>query len=306
MDGWIHTGKLAVAPTVRDPGRRVPAGRFRWHRPRILAGAGGSTVAGRLAAVVHRRGSGFLPAPGTGRLRPRRTAGRLAARGRGERAGRGSVVEVSRGAGGREFLDRVRDALGDGFVRHPAGDGFMSWEMAREMAAAGIVFGAHGVSHRLMSQLSDEEQEAEAMGSRRADRGATGVHTESVLLSQWRLGLSGGSPGAGLLHHELPCQMGRLRRSRQRHRRLAQHENRRQDRPRGRRRHEFGCAQPRQHHRSHRPLVQRQRFRMPELAWQQSLRNGELVMVAGMVNQGDYFDANSYANSGHGQFLNWP
>jgi porin len=45
-------------------------------------------------------------------------------------------------------------------------------------------------------------------------------------------------------------------------------------------------------------------FRMPELAWQQSLRNGELVMVAGMVNQGDYFDANSYANSGHGQFLN--
>ena len=37
------------------------------------------------------------------------------------------------------------------------------------MAAAGIVFGAHGVSHRLMSQLSDEEQEAEAMGSRRAE-----------------------------------------------------------------------------------------------------------------------------------------
>jgi porin len=44
--------------------------------------------------------------------------------------------------------------------------------------------------------------------------------------------------------------------------------------------------------------------RIPELAWQQSLRDGELVMVAGMVNQGDYFDANSYANSGHGQFLN--
>jgi porin len=44
--------------------------------------------------------------------------------------------------------------------------------------------------------------------------------------------------------------------------------------------------------------------RMPELAWQQSLRDGELVVVAGMVNQGDYFDANSYANSGRGQFLN--
>ena len=44
--------------------------------------------------------------------------------------------------------------------------------------------------------------------------------------------------------------------------------------------------------------------RIPELAWQQSLRDGEVVVVAGMVNQGDYFDANSYANSGRGQFLN--
>jgi len=45
-------------------------------------------------------------------------------------------------------------------------------------------------------------------------------------------------------------------------------------------------------------------FRIPELAWQQSLRNGELVVVAGMIDQGNYLDANSYANSGRGQFLN--
>ena len=45
-------------------------------------------------------------------------------------------------------------------------------------------------------------------------------------------------------------------------------------------------------------------FRIPELAWQQSLRHGELVVVAGMVNQGDYFDANRYANNGRSQFLN--
>ncbi len=44
--------------------------------------------------------------------------------------------------------------------------------------------------------------------------------------------------------------------------------------------------------------------RIPELAWQQSLCDGKLVAVAGMVNQSDYFDANSYANSGRGQFLN--
>jgi porin len=45
-------------------------------------------------------------------------------------------------------------------------------------------------------------------------------------------------------------------------------------------------------------------FRIPELAWQQSLAQGDVVVVAGMVNQSDYFDANSYANSGRGQFLN--
>jgi hypothetical protein len=44
--------------------------------------------------------------------------------------------------------------------------------------------------------------------------------------------------------------------------------------------------------------------RVPELAWQQALRDGELVLVAGMLNQGDYFDANSYANNGRSQFLN--
>jgi hypothetical protein len=45
-------------------------------------------------------------------------------------------------------------------------------------------------------------------------------------------------------------------------------------------------------------------FRVPELAWQQSLRHGEVVVVAGMVGQGKYIDANIYANNGRGQFLN--
>ena len=45
-------------------------------------------------------------------------------------------------------------------------------------------------------------------------------------------------------------------------------------------------------------------FRIPELAWQQSFRDGEFVVVAGMVSQGNYLDGNSYANSGRGQFLN--
>ena len=45
-------------------------------------------------------------------------------------------------------------------------------------------------------------------------------------------------------------------------------------------------------------------LRVPELAWQQSLFDGHVVGVAGMVDQGNYFDANTYANSGRGQFLN--
>ena len=45
-------------------------------------------------------------------------------------------------------------------------------------------------------------------------------------------------------------------------------------------------------------------IRVPELAWQQSLRDGEVVVVAGMIDQSTYLDANSYANSGRSQFLN--
>jgi porin len=45
-------------------------------------------------------------------------------------------------------------------------------------------------------------------------------------------------------------------------------------------------------------------LRVKELAWQQSLFEGQLVAVAGVVNQANYFDANTYANSGRGQYFN--
>jgi porin len=44
--------------------------------------------------------------------------------------------------------------------------------------------------------------------------------------------------------------------------------------------------------------------RMPELAWQQSLRHGEIVLVAGMVSQRNYIDGNAYADSGRSEFIN--
>jgi len=42
---------------------------------------------------------------------------------------------------------------------------------------------------------------------------------------------------------------------------------------------------------------------MSELAWQTMLADGKIVLVAGLVDQSNYLDANSYANSSQGQFL---
>ena len=44
--------------------------------------------------------------------------------------------------------------------------------------------------------------------------------------------------------------------------------------------------------------------RVPELAWQQSLRNGEIVVIAGMLYQQNYLDGNAAAHTGRGEFLN--
>jgi len=41
-----------------------------------------------------------------------------------------------------------------------------------------------------------------------------------------------------------------------------------------------------------------------ELAWQQSLMHGQLVIVGGLVDQSGYLDANNYANNSQGQFMN--
>jgi len=45
-------------------------------------------------------------------------------------------------------------------------------------------------------------------------------------------------------------------------------------------------------------------FRVPELAWQQSFGAGHFVVLAGVIDQGNYLDTNAYANNARGQFLN--
>ncbi|HTR02599.1 MAG TPA: carbohydrate porin [Thermoanaerobaculia bacterium] len=51
-------------------------------------------------------------------------------------------------------------------------------------------------------------------------------------------------------------------------------------------------------------ISSRNGFRVPELAWQQSVAHGAFVALAGVVSQSNYLDVNTYANSGRGQFLN--
>jgi porin len=43
---------------------------------------------------------------------------------------------------------------------------------------------------------------------------------------------------------------------------------------------------------------------LSELAFQQSLAEGKVVVLAGMVDQSNYLDANTYANNSQGQFMN--
>jgi peptidoglycan/xylan/chitin deacetylase (PgdA/CDA1 family) len=43
----------------------------------------------------------------------------------------------------------------------------MTWDQAREMEAAGLEFGSHGVHHRMLARLPVEEMEAEVLASKR-------------------------------------------------------------------------------------------------------------------------------------------
>lgn len=62
------------------------------------------------------------------------------------------------------FLGALADATGSG-RRPPDETDWITWEMAREMRAAGHEIGAHTVHHPLLSRLSPDRQRAEIVGS---------------------------------------------------------------------------------------------------------------------------------------------
>lgn len=66
-----------------------------------------------------------------------------------------------------EFLNQLAEATGSGRApRSLASDLWMNWDMIREMRAAGMSFGAHTVSHPVLSRLSCDEQNDEICESR--------------------------------------------------------------------------------------------------------------------------------------------
>jgi peptidoglycan/xylan/chitin deacetylase (PgdA/CDA1 family) len=48
----------------------------------------------------------------------------------------------------------------------PPADTFMTWDQAREMSRAGVAFGGHGVTHRMLTNLPPDEIRSEVRGAR--------------------------------------------------------------------------------------------------------------------------------------------
>ncbi|HEV3129187.1 MAG TPA: polysaccharide deacetylase family protein [Solirubrobacteraceae bacterium] len=65
---------------------------------------------------------------------------------------------------GREFLERLAQATGAG-RRPPGSEDWMTWSMARTMAASGHHIGAHTQTHPVLARLSPDHQFREIAGS---------------------------------------------------------------------------------------------------------------------------------------------
>jgi peptidoglycan/xylan/chitin deacetylase (PgdA/CDA1 family) len=68
--------------------------------------------------------------------------------------------------GSAALIDDVARLVAAGPAGAPSPDAFMTWAMVREMAASGIVFGAHGVTHRLMTAIGLDDVRRELAEAR--------------------------------------------------------------------------------------------------------------------------------------------
>lgn len=79
----------------------------------------------------------------------------------------------------RRLIDDLLGLAGPGVPPWAPSDAFMSWDMAREMSGGGIHFGAHSVTHRLMTTLTPAELVDEVAQSRARVRKEVGPGVES-------------------------------------------------------------------------------------------------------------------------------
>jgi hypothetical protein len=86
------------------------------------------------------------------------------------------LVRIRRGlspARGHDMLEQLGAATGSGpMPPEHTGDQFLTWNMAREMAAAGMIFGGHTDTHPVLATLPAQDQRAEI------ERGLRRMHTE--------------------------------------------------------------------------------------------------------------------------------
>jgi peptidoglycan/xylan/chitin deacetylase (PgdA/CDA1 family) len=105
------------------------------------------------------------------RLAAERLAGLLELHGEALRRAAMDAVHARKGdhaEGSAKLIDDLAGLL-DGRAQGAAGpDAFMSWAMVREMAAGGVTFGAHTVTHRLMTAIPLDEARREMTESRAA------------------------------------------------------------------------------------------------------------------------------------------
>jgi peptidoglycan/xylan/chitin deacetylase (PgdA/CDA1 family) len=174
-DGWIDTYRDAwpvlaasqVPAVVFLPSQFIGADRMFWRETlgRLLFdawthGRTDAAFARRAAAALAPHGLSGLLAQPPAAIREAILIATQALRHQGETEAPPVVAEVG--------------ALCAGVPRSETSDAFMSWDHAREMAAAGIAFGGHGVTHRILSTLPPDVVAREAAESRAALDGAFG------------------------------------------------------------------------------------------------------------------------------------
>ena len=168
-DGWIDTYReawpvldaLDVPAVVFLPTQFIGAQRMFWREAlgRLLFDAwtrarGDAAFAARATAVLQAHGLAGLLARQPDEIRDAILQATQSLRHQGEAEAPPVLVEV--------------EALCAGTPRSATSDAFMDWAQVREMAAAGIAFGAHGVTHRILSTLPVPVAAGEVAASRSA------------------------------------------------------------------------------------------------------------------------------------------